>query len=359
MTVLLFIIGLILLVKGADILVEGASGLAGSIGVSPLVVGLTVVAFGTSSPELAVCVQSALNGQPNIALGNVVGSNIANILLILGIAAAVNPLVVQLKLIRFDVPLMIGISFLVWFLAWDGTINSLDGLLLFAGIVAYVIWSIHESRQQGRTQAAQQAVELEILEATSSPRSWILNLTYVIGGLIMLVIGSDWLVDGATALARFLGISELLIGLTIIAVGTSLPEIATSIAAGMRGKADLAAGNAIGSNIFNILLVLGLTAMVAPIRVPIEAFSTDIPVMIGVALLCVPILLKDFLISRSEGILLLTYYVIYLLYLGLSAAESSFLPIYKIIIIPAVILTSIILVVRSFLFLQSARQSPT
>ncbi|EIJ43599.1 K+dependent Na+ exchanger related-protein [Beggiatoa alba B18LD] len=324
-----FIIGLVFLVYGADILVAGASKLSLIIGISPLVVGLTVVAFGTSAPELAVSVQSAWAGQADIAVGNVVGSNIANILLILGIAAIIAPLVVSQQLLRLDVPLMIGISFLLWFLAFDGIISGIDGLILFTGIIVYTVYSIRKSRQENNP-----AVEAEYEEALGdvkhvdkSTKNIAKQIAFVLVGLVLLVIGSNWLVDGAVALAKYFGISELIIGLTIVAIGTSLPELATSAIASWKGETDIAVGNVVGSNIFNILSVLGLSALVSPQGIPVaeSAIYFDIPIMIGVALAALPIFFTGHKIDRWEGGLFLFYYVAYLVYLIMLSTEHSWL----------------------------------
>ncbi|MDX1656258.1 MAG: calcium/sodium antiporter, partial [Candidatus Competibacteraceae bacterium] len=259
MTLVLFGLGFVLLVGGAEWLVRGASHLAAASGIPPLIIGLTVVAFGTSAPELAVSVQSALNGQADIALGNVVGSNILNVLLILGLAALIVPLTVSHQLIRLDVPLMIGVSLLVWLLSLDGSLGRLDGLLLVAGIIAYTAFSVIKGRQE-----SQGGDEFEQEFGDPGRRGMAWNLGLIAAGLALLVLGASWLVDGAVMMARYFGISELIIGLTIVSVGTSLPEIAASVVASLRGERDIAVGNVVGSNLFNLLLVLGVTATVAP-----------------------------------------------------------------------------------------------
>jgi cation:H+ antiporter len=326
-TLPLFVIGLALLIGGAELLLRGATRLAAALGISPLIIGLTVVAFGTSSPELAVTLQSAWAGQSDLALGNIVGSNICNILLILGFSALMTPLFVSQKLIRLDVPLMIGLSFLVLFLGLDGQIGQFDGALLVIGIIIYTIWSIQQSRQESREVREEYAQEFSVGRRQSG--GWlIMRVVQVLGGLAMLTVGSGWLVDGAVALARTLGVSELIIGLTIIAVGTSLPEVATSVVASLRGEQDIAVGNIIGSNIFNILSVLGLTSLVSPsgINIPTAALSFDIPVMIAAAVACLPIFLNGHKIARWEGGLLFGYYLAYTLYLILRVTENTILP---------------------------------
>ncbi|MCL4806651.1 MAG: calcium/sodium antiporter [Thermoanaerobaculia bacterium] len=327
LTILLFVLGIALLVLGAELLVRGASRLALAAGVSPLVVGLTVVAFGTSAPELAVSVRAAVAGSADIAYGNVVGSNIFNVLFILGLSALVAPLLVDRQLIRRDVPIMVGVSLLLPLLALDGKIGRIDGALLFGGILAYTAFSVIESRKE------RSATREEMAAGTSdeAPGAWWANLLLVVGGVGMLVLGARWLVDGAVVFARALGVSELIIGLTIVAAGTSLPEVATSVLASIRGHRDIAVGNVVGSNIFNILCVLGLTGLVAPGGVPVspDALAFDTPVMIGVALACLPIFFVGPGIARWEGALFLFYYAAYVTFIVLEATDSTVLPTFQ------------------------------
>ncbi len=319
MTFLLLAAGFALLVYGAELLVRGASALAASIGISPLVVGLTVVAFGTSAPELAVSVLSAWHGQPGIALGNAVGSNICNILLILGLSAAVAPLVVARQVVQLEVPIMIGTSLLLVLFALDGKLVRWEGALLFAGVIGYTVWTVRRSRRELREQAGEATDEA--LPVSSRGR----QLLEIAGGLLLLGIGSKLLVDSAVTVARYFGVSDLIIGLTIIAIGTSLPELATSVLASLRGQRDIAVGNVVGSNIFNILSVLGLTTLVAPagLPVPTAALTFDLPVMLAVAVACLPIFLAGHRISRWEGLLFLGYYVAYVLFLVLAAIDHE------------------------------------
>jgi len=352
LTLVRFIIGLVGLITGAELLVRGASRLAIGFGISPLVVGLTVVALGTSSPELAVSIGSALSGQADIALGNVVGSNIFNVLLILGLSASIGALVVAQQLIRLDVPLMIGVAILPLLLGLDGRIGRLDGLLLFAGVVAYVVFAIRQSRKETRQIEAEYDHEFG-QGGRMGPRQVVIQIALVIAGLALLVVGARWLVNGAVALARSLGLSELIIGLTIIAAGTSLPEVATSVIASLRGQRDIAVGNVVGSNIFNILAVLGLTAAVAPegVTVPVAALRFDIPFMIAVSVACLPIFFTGYRIARWEGLLFLAYYVAYTLYLVLDAAGHDALPAYSTVmfefVAPLTAVTLLVLVVRT------------
>jgi cation:H+ antiporter len=357
-TLILFVAGFGLLIAGAEALVSGASRLACTLGVSPLIIGLTIVALGTSSPELAVGVQSSLNGGGDIALGNVVGSNIANVLLILGLAALITPLVVAQRLVRLDVPLMIGVSTLLLILGLDGSIGRLDGLLLVAGIIGYVIFAVHQSRKESRQIKEEYAREFD-QPACQDSREVLAQIALVIIGLALLVVGARWLVEGAVALALALGLSDLIVGLTVVAVGTASPEVVTSITASIRGEGDIAVGNVVGSNIYNILAVLGLTAVVAPggVAVPAAATAFDLPVMIAVAAACLPIFFLDGRIARWEGALFLGYYVSYTLYLLLEATEhdalSDFSAIMLTFVIPLTVVTLAVLVVRA---LQAGRR---
>lgn len=317
------IAGLALLVIGAEALVRGASRLAARFGIPSLVIGLTVVAFGTSAPEMAVSIQSANHGQGDISVGNVVGSNIFNVLMILGLSALVIPLSVSRQLIRLDVPTMIGASLLAWLLAEDQSYGRLDGLLLFAGILAYTALQIR-SGLRARSGAGSE-FDAEYGERVEGRLAILGHLFFVVAGLAMLVWGADLLVDGAVALARELGLSELVIGLTIVAAGTSLPELATSVVAALKGERDIAVGNIVGSNIFNLLAVLGVAAMVSPVPISVSpnALAFDYPVMTAVALACLPIFFTGYRINRWEGLLFLGYYLAYAAYQVLFAAGAA------------------------------------
>jgi cation:H+ antiporter len=348
----LLALGLVLLVLGAELLVRGASRLAAAFGITPLVIGLTVVAFGTSAPELAVSLQSAWAGSADIALGNVVGSNVFNVLAILGLSAAVSPLVVQLKVIRFDVPLMILVSGMAWWMARDGRIGRGDGALLFAGVIAYTVWSIRAGRAE--------SPELPAEAVPARSRSSLLrSLLLVALGLALLVLGARWLVQGATGIARALGLSELVIGLTIVAGGTSLPELATSVVAAARGQRDIAVGNVVGSNLFNLLSVLGGAALLSPagIGVPAQALAFDLPVMTAVAFACLPVFLTGQAIARWEGLLFLGYYVAYTVWLVLAAQASAALPWFRgAMLFFAVPLTALTLAITTVRWLRPARR---
>ncbi|BCX05417.1 MAG: sodium:calcium antiporter [Candidatus Roseilinea sp.] len=353
LTLILFVAGLGLLIVGAELLVRGAARLAAAAGVSPLVIGLTVVAFGTSSPELAVSVQSALAGQADIAFGNVVGSNIFNILVIIGLSALITPLVVSQQLVRLDVPVMIGVTVLATLLAQDLKIGRLEGVLLFAGLVIYTAFLFVQSRRETNV-AVQQEYEQEFGERPRGPAQVVLNLTFVGIGLVMLVIGSRWLVNGAVAIARAVGVSELVIGLTIVSAGTSLPEVATSLVAAIKGERDIAVGNAVGSNIFNLLSVLALTGIVSPsgISVAPAALNFDVWVMLAVALACLPVFFTGYEISRWEGAMFVAYYAAYLAYLILAATQHDALPAFSnvmlLFVIPLTVITLAVTVYREF-----------
>jgi cation:H+ antiporter len=350
-TGLLFVVGAAMLLLGAEALVRGASRLAVAAGISPLVVGLTVVAFGTSAPELAVTVGAAMAGGSGVAIGNVVGSNIFNILLVLGLSAVIAPLVVAQQLVRLDVPLLIGVSIVVLAMSLDGRIGTLEGAALFAGVVLYTVFLIRQSRAESR------AVREEYERAYGAPAAgsrWMTNAALVVGGLVMLVLGAQWLVDASITIAVSLGVSDLVIGLTIVAAGTSLPEVATSVIASLRGERDIAVGNVVGSCLFNLMVVLGLGSIVSPLGIPIPpgAITFDIPIMIVVSVAALPIFFTGFRIARWEGFLFLGYYVAYLVFLLLQATEHAALEQFTTAMIWFVLpLTGITLAV---LFLRSA-----
>jgi len=323
-TVVTFLAGLALLVAGAELLVRGAAGLAVRAGLSAVVIGLTVVAFGTAAPELAVGTSDAFRGEGNLAVGNVVGSNIANVLLILGLAALVGGgLMVHERLVRLDVPLMVGASLLVTLLALDGSLSTIEGGLLLGLIVAYVAWTVRAARRESPDVVAENedAIDTEALAATPL----VLQLGFILGGLVGLVVGARWLVSAATTVATDLGASELVIGLTVVAIGTSMPELATSLVAVVRGQRDIAVGNVVGSNLFNLLCVLGAAALAAPggIRVAEAAQTFDLPVMTAVAVACLPVFFDGYVLRRWEGAVFLAYYVAYLGYLVLDATDHA------------------------------------
>lgn len=347
---------------GAEGLVRGATRIAAIIGISPLVIGLTVVAFGTSAPELAISTQSAFQGQADIAVGNVVGSNIFNILVIVGLSAVITPLVVNQQLVRLDVPLLIGISILTWLMAADGVINSWEGLVLFVGLVSYIVFLIRVSRA-GIVEIQDEYTDEYGDGGDATIRGWVTNIGFVLLGLVLLGVGSNLLVNGAVALARTFGVSELIIGLTIISFGTSLPEVATSILAAIRGERDIAVGNAVGSNMFNIMAVLGITSVVAPggINIAPAAVNFDIPVMVAVAVAALPVFFTGYTITRWKGALFVGYYIAYATYLILAATSHDALPAFSNImlqfVLPITILTVLILIGREFQVRQMERET--
>ncbi len=351
-----FLAGLVLLVIGGELLVRGASRIALSFGISPLVVGLTVVAFGTSAPELAVSVQSVRDGQVDLAIGNVVGSSIFNVLFILGLSAAIAPLFVNRQLIRQEVPIMLAASVLLFFLAFDGMISLVEGGILASLLLLYTVVTVIQARRQGAT------------DADSSPAPddgwrghWAIQLLLIGAGLALLVLGADWLVEAAIQFARVLGISELVIGLTIVAIGTSLPEVATSLIATVRGERDIAVGNVVGSNLFNILGVVGVSTLFSASGLTVQPalISFDLPVMIAVAFACLPIFFTGNLIARWEGLLFLALYVAYTTYLVLLATRHEFLPTYSLamlaIVAPLVTGTLAVVTVRELRRRRRAR----
>ncbi len=356
MVILFFALGLAFMVVGAEFLVRGASRLAVMAGVSPLVVGLTVVAFGTSAPEFAVSFEAALNDQASLSVGNVVGSNIFNGLFILGVSALIVPLIVARQLIRFDVPLLIAISAAVLALGLDGKFSRTDGLLLFSGLVVYTVGLIVVSYRRGNAVPDEETAELISETKGRSPLVRLLrHIAYIIGGLVLLVLGARWLVDTAVTFARWMEVSELVIGLTIVSIGTSLPEVVTSLVASIKGERDIAVGNVIGSNLFNIMGVLGLASAVAPSGLAVDPslLRFDIPVMIGVALIALPIFFTGGVISRWEGVVLLSYYVVYTVYLIMDASDDPRLePFGQAILYIAIPITTLVLAtisIRCFL----------
>ena len=350
--VLKLVAGLAMLLGGAELLVKGASRLALRWGMAPLVIGLTVVAFGTSAPELAIGVGAALRGEPDIALGNVVGSNIANVLLILGVCALISPLVVRRQLIWLDVPVMVAVSLGVLAMALDGALVRREGLalvLIGAGYVAGLLWLARRDADASSTEADDMAIEKTGAELPAWRHG-----ALVAAGLAVLVLGAQWLVDGAVSIATAMGVSELVIGLTVVAVGTSLPEIATSVLAVLRGERDMAVGNIVGSNVFNLLFVLGATAAIAPdgIAVSAAAVRFDLPVMTAVAVACMPIFFTGHCIQRWEGGLFLGYYVAYIAYLLLDAANHEALPAFSTVMMafvaPLTVITLVVVTARAW-----------
>ncbi len=360
LTVVLFVLGLVLLVVGADWLVKGASRVALAAGVSSLVIGLTVVAYGTSAPEMAVSVRAAWSGAADMAIANVVGSNIFNVLFIIGASALITPLVVAQQLVRRDVPLMIAISTGLWLIARDGQLTRLDGVLMFVALVAYTVWVVKQGRRESKAVEAEYEQEFGGEAAKKHPL-W-QSIGFIVGGLALLVVGSNWLVDGAVALAKSFGVDDVVVGLTIVAAGTSLPEVATSLTAAWKGERDIAVGNVVGSNLFNIMGVLGVSGMVSPAGLTVlESMAHfDIPVMIGVAVACLPFFARGFTIPRWQGAVFLLYYAAYTAYLVLDAKKHAARDDYGRVMLQFVIpLTALTLGVIAFRVLRARRSSST
>jgi cation:H+ antiporter len=313
---LLLIVSLVILVVGAEGLVRGASRLALRLGVSAFVVGVTVVGFGTSTPELAASLSSVISGHSEIALGNVVGSNIMNIALVLGVTAIIKPIPVKLNLVRRETIVVILVSLLPFLALMSGGVIErwLGGIFLLL-LVAFLYWTWRTSRREG---GAPEEIQVAEVSPPTGPVPVFVELLLIVIGIIMLAFGANMLVDSATELARAFGVSELVIGLTIVAGGTSAPELVTSLMAILRGKADLSVGNVLGSCIFNILGILGITAVVVPIEIPSSVFFFDLPVMVILALACLPFFFSGGRISRVEGAVLLAIWMAYtvLLYVG-------------------------------------------
>jgi cation:H+ antiporter len=303
---ILLLLSLVLLTGGAEFLVRGASAIATRLGLSELVVGLTVVAFGTSAPELAVSVKSALAGQGGIAMGNVIGSNIFNVAAILGISAMICPLAVHLKIVRYDMPIMLAASALfAIMLMTGGGLLRWEGGLLFAALIAYLVWSVVVERRTATP------AEEKLGGDTRVEMRLLLAVGLVVAGLALLVFGARLLVDNATSIARRLGVGEAVIGLTIVAAGTSLPELATSVVAALRRQTDIAIGNIVGSNIFNILGIAGIAGLCAPIE-PAGISWRDLGVMLVTASLLLPLMRSGFRLVRWEGAVLLALFGGYL-----------------------------------------------
>lgn len=304
-SVTLLILSLFALYIGAGWLVKGSSEIALKANISNLVIGLTIVAFGTSAPELVVSLNASLSGQGDIAIGNIVGSNIFNIALILGISAAIHPLQAKRQLTRLDIPILIAATIAITILFWDGKLGRVEGIFFLAGIIAYTLFSLYYSRKHEK-KVEEQSGELE-----KQPDPWYKDVLYILGGLAILIFASNLLVDNAVSIAQELSVSEAVIGLTIVAAGTSMPELATSVVSALKKNPDIAIGNIVGSNLFNILAIAGTSSVVHPI-VSNNINFIDLLVMLGLTLLLLPLAKSGQKISRAEGWLLILIYVGYL-----------------------------------------------
>lgn len=309
--ILLVGIGLAMLYAGSELLIRGSVDIARRMHISQLVIGLTVVAFGTSTPELVVSIIAALEGQADVSLGNIIGSNIINIGLILGLSAAIFPIVVHIKTIRREVPILIAVSFVLIPMSLDGVISQIEGGLLVLSLIVFVYYSYTQLRKDNsRTEVL---VDRNDSDNTSNSHM-IKNLGFIAVGMVLLFFGSSLTVDNAVSIANSIGITERIIGLTIVAIGTSLPELITSVGAARKKHADLSIGNIIGSNIFNILGVLGISALITSIKIN-PAIFTDYAIMIGFSLVLIPVIKSGFIITKKEGYILVTAYLLYLTFL--------------------------------------------
>jgi cation:H+ antiporter len=303
----LLTLGVGVLYFGAEWLVRGSARLAATLGVSPIVVGLTVVSFGTSAPELVVCIVAALGGNPDLAIGNVMGSNLANIGLILGLTAIVRPLEVKSRIVWREMPIMLLVTAALFPLLWDLELTRGDGVLLLMALTAYLV-SAFRSVEDQTPEVLGEYKNLVKTSAEDRPRVHAPDILWILAGSACLVLGGYCIVEGAVQVASSLGISQVVIGLTVVAVGTSLPELATAVVAAARSETDIAVGNVIGSNIFNVTAILGTTALLEPIRVPASILSRELPVVIAISLLLFPLLRSGWRIRRWEGAILLAAY---------------------------------------------------
>ncbi|HGO5815488.1 TPA: calcium/sodium antiporter [Mannheimia haemolytica] len=310
--------GLIILVWSADRFVEGAASTARHFGMAPLLIGIVVIGFGTSAPEMIVSASSALNGSPGIALGNAYGSNITNIALILGLTAMIKPLLVSSDILKKELPILMAVTLLSAYLIYDANVTQLDAIILLAVFAAYMVWTVFTAMKSKNDALA---IDIDAELAANSQMSLGKSILWLIIGLVLLVVSSQFLVWGAVEVAKFFGVSDLVIGLTIVAVGTSLPELASSIAAARKGEVDLALGNIIGSNLFNTLAVVGIAGAIKPMQVATEVFSRDMLIMSALTFLLFMFGLNLYhrpeggRINRLEGLLLFTCYVGYNFYL--------------------------------------------
>lgn len=312
----LLIAGLLVLAIGAEVLIGAASRLAASLGIAPMVLGLTVVAIGTSMPELAVGVIAGHQGSPGLAVGNIAGTNVVNILFILGLSAAIKALPLHLRTLKLDLPVIVGSALLMTFMAWDGTLSRFDGSLLLLAAVLFTVALVRAIRGESRSVKA----EFREMYGSAAPGTQATSTRYraqqsllLLASMVLTVLGAEWLVDGAVRIARSHGISETVIGLTIVAIGTSAPELVTMIIATLKNERDVAIGNLLGSSVYNILVILGLICVLTPGGLAVERslLLVDIPLMLGAALLCVPVFVSGQRISRAEGGIFVTVYLVY------------------------------------------------
>jgi cation:H+ antiporter len=316
--VLLLLLGLAALVGGAELLVRGGSKVAAGLGIAPIIIGVTVVSIGTSAPELAVGIEAATSGNGSLAVGNIAGTNVVNLLLILGLSAALRPLEMHAQTLRLDLPVMVASAALVLLLAWDGTISRLDGAILVVLALVYTLVIVRIARRERPFVTEEYDREYATpQDKPETPVRFAWHGALLLVGIVVVVLGADMLVDGASGIARARGISEAVIGLTIVAIGTSAPELVTTVVSTIRGDRDIAVGNLLGSSVFNLLLILGVTATVPAGGIGVERtlVTVDLPVMLAVAVLCVPVFMSGRRVSRGEGLGFVGLYAAYLTYL--------------------------------------------
>ena len=312
--VMWFLAGLAALVVGAEVMVRGGAKVASRFGISPIVVGLTVVSIGTSAPELAVGVVAAVEDNGALAVGNIAGTNVVNLLLVLGLSALLAPLALEMRTLRFELPVMAGAAILLWLLAFDGVLSRLDGFVLAVGAVVYTVAVVRAARRESRDATAEFTDAYS--ESEASGRTAV-HVVMMLAGIAIIVLGAERLVDAAVGMAREFGVSDALIGLTVVAIGTSAPELVTTIVSTVRGERDIAVGNLLGSSIYNILLILGVTCLVPAhgLALPPELVRIDIPIMVAVAVACIPIFISGRRVSRVEGGAMVAAYLAYLAFL--------------------------------------------
>lgn len=355
------------MIVGSEVMLRGASNLAALMGMTPLVIGLTVVAFGTSSPELAVSIQSVFAGSPDLAVGNAVGSNTLNILLVLGLSAMILPLTVKSQVVKLDVPVMVGATVALWLVCRDGDLSRLEGIGFVSALAIYIsllIWiARRETRMKREATRAEMSEDdvLALMETGTGRKSgYASHFAQVVAGLVVLGVGCRIFVIGSVDLAKTMGVSELVIGLTVVSIGTSLPELVTTVVACFRGQRDIAIGNIVGSNLFNILCVLGITASVAPEALPVEpqAMNFDIPVTLAAACICLPIFFSGMEISRWEGLVMFLLYGAYLTYVLMHAYEAPSKETFSSIMRYGVIPITVLLLIGSTIWSLRRPQSP-
>lgn len=350
LSVVLFVVGLATLIGGAELFLRSVDKFGAAWSVSPVVMGLTVVAFATGAPELAISLQAAVDGKPDLVVGNILGSNIANILLILGIAGLVQPLKITNRIIKVDVPMVIGASMLLFVLAMDGLLSPLDGGIILLALIGYSIFMYFQIRKDRLANISLSGGALKLDEELTTA-FYVKYIVLLLVGLVLIVMGSRFMVHSAVEIAGVLGISELIIGLTIVSIGTSLPEVATSVSAVRHGDSDTAVANVMGSNLYNILLTLGLTVVIAPgaIDVSMDAVNLDLPFMVIVAGACLPLFWPGKELGRPEAFGFLTYYGLYLAYLVLISIQHPFKDQFEGIMVWVVIPITVLLIILKFI----------